>query len=113
MDLPATSLFKSSYGLSFAIEELVAVRQWGERRGLHMTVALDQILEQAEFEEMLILSPPDLRRRSLTIWRTVGSVFLQMPHGRPRAFATVQEALGSLRPVSPRRASFLRFFGFA
>jgi hypothetical protein len=110
MNTPATSLFKAPYGLSFPIEELVLVRRWAEERALNMIVALDQTLENAEFEEMIILAPPDRRRRTLTIWRTLGSVFLQVPHGRPRAFATVEEALASLRPAAAKRPSLFRFF---
>jgi len=106
----ATSLFKPPYGLSFQIEELVLVRRWAEERGLHLIVALDQMLENAEFEEMLILVPPDRKRRTLTIWRTLGSIFLQVPNGRPRAFATVEEALASLRPAGTKRSSLMRFF---
>jgi hypothetical protein len=111
MITPATSLFRAPYGLSFPIDELVMVRRWAEERGLNMIVALDQTLENAEFEEMLILAPPDRKRRTLTIWRTLGSVFLQVPNGRPRAFATAEEALASLRPAAGKRPSLLRFFG--
>jgi hypothetical protein len=107
----ASSLFKPPYGLSFPIDELVLVRNWAEARGLCMLVALDQTLDHAEFEEMLIIAPQDRRRRTLTIWRTLGSVFLQAPHGRPHAFATVQDALASIRPAaSRRRNAFVRFF---
>jgi hypothetical protein len=107
----ANALFKPPYGLSFPVEELVLVRLWAEERGLCMIVALDQTLDYAEFEEMLILAPPDRKRRTLTIWRTLGSVFLQAPHGRPRAFATVQEALASVRPAVTKRSGLMRFFG--
>jgi hypothetical protein len=106
----ATSLFKGPYGLCFPIEDLVLVRSWAEKRGLLMIVALDQTLDCAEFEEMLILAPPDRKRRTLTIWRTLGSVFLQVPHGRPRAFATVQEALASIRPAATKGRGLMRFF---
>lgn len=106
----ATSLFKPPYGLAFPIEELVMVRDWAGARGLCMIVALDQTLDYADFEEMLILAPPDRKRRTLTIWRTLGSVFLQVPHGRPRAFATVQEALASVRPAATKRSALMRLF---
>jgi hypothetical protein len=112
MRTPTASLFKSPYGLSFPIDELIFVRRWAEERGLHMIVALDQLLETAEFEEMLILAPPDRKRRSLTIWRTMGSVFVQIPNGRPHAFVTIEEALASLKPAAaPKRSSLLRLFG--
>jgi hypothetical protein len=111
MHSPATSLFHPPYGLSFPIEELVQVRRWAEERQLRMIVALDQTAENAEFEEMLILAPLDRSKRTLTIWRTLGAIFLQIPNGRPRAFATIDEALASLRPAPAKRNKLLRFLG--
>jgi hypothetical protein len=61
---------------------------------------------------MLILAAPGCRKRTLTMWRTLGSVFLQAPGGRPRAFATLPEALASLHPARSPRPSILRFLGF-
>jgi hypothetical protein len=37
-------------------------------------------------------------------------VFLQVPHGRPRAFATMQEALASIRPAATKRSALMRLF---
>lgn len=108
----ATSLFSAPYGLSFSIEELVMVRSWAKERGLRMIVALDQTAEQAEFEEMLVLAPPDRNKRIFIVWRTLGSVFVQVPHGRPCPFPTLEEALGTLRLPTVKRSSLLRFFGF-
>jgi hypothetical protein len=112
MHLPATSLLKAPYGLSFPVEELMQIRQWAENRNLRMVVALDQVVDDAEFEEMVILAPPHRRRRTLTIWRTVGSVFMQTSSGRPRAFASLEEGLASLRPSRPKRKSWLSLLGF-
>jgi len=112
MPAPVSSLSRPPYGLAFSIDELLMVRDWAEARTLHMIVALDQVLENAEFEEMIILAPPGRRKRILTVWRTLGSVFLQTPGGRPRAFATMPEALASLHPVRSPRPSILRFLGF-
>jgi hypothetical protein len=111
MHSPATSLFHPPYGLSFPIEELLFVRRWAEERQLRMIVALDQTAESAEFEEMLILAPPDRNKRTLTIWRTLGGIFVQLPNGKPRSFPTLEEALASLRPATPKRNKLLRFFG--
>lgn len=111
MALPVSSLQKPPYARAFAIEELLMVRDWCQQRGLLMTVVLDQVLDHAEFEEMLVLSPPDRRRRTLTMWRTVGSVLLQVPKGCPHAFETVPAALASLRPARRKRRSLLRFLG--
>ena len=113
MAFPVSSLQKPPYAQAFAIEELLMVRGWCERRGLLMTVVLDQVLDHAEFEEMLVLSPPDRTKRAVTIWRTPGSVLLHVPKGRPYAFHTVQAALASLRPARRKRPALLRFFGFA
>jgi hypothetical protein len=111
MHSPATSLFHPPYGLSFPIEELVLVRSWAEERRLRMIVALDQTAETAEFEEMLILAPLDRETRTLTIWRTLGGIFVQLPNGRPRSFPTLEDALASLRPAPPKRNKLLKFFG--
>jgi hypothetical protein len=108
----ATSLLKAPYGLAFAVEELLQIRQWAEHRNLRMMVALDQVLDNAEFEEMVILAPPHRRRRTLTIWRTVGSVFMQTPNGRPRAFTTLEEGLAALRPARAKGRSWLSLLGF-
>ncbi len=113
MNFPALSLVRAPYGLSFAIEDLVTIREWSDARGLVMNVLLDQTMEEAEFEELLILSPPDRSRRTLTIWRTVSSFYLQMPDAAPRAFPVLEEALDSLRPARPKRAALLRFFRLA
>jgi hypothetical protein len=113
MNLPAASLIDTPYGLAFAIEDLVAVRVWAEQRGLILTVALDQVLDGVEFEEVLILSAPDHTVRKLTFWHTLGSVMVQAPNCRPRAFATVPDALDALRPEARKRTSWLKFFRLA
>jgi hypothetical protein len=113
MHSPQTSLLKPPYGLSFSIEDLIAVRSWAEQRNLRLGVATDQVVDGAEFEEMLILAPKNRDRRTLTLWRTYSGLYAQTPHGRPRQFATVAEMLESIRPVPKRRRSFWRFLGFA
>jgi hypothetical protein len=111
MNLPATSLTKLPYGLSFPVEDLLQIRHWAVNRNLRMQVALDQVLDNVEFEEMVILSPPHRRRRTLTIWRTVSGVFMQTPNGRPRVFPSLEEGLASLRPVRSGRKSWLSVLG--
>ncbi len=102
------------YAVAFSIEDLVRVRSWAEQRALRLTVVTDQVLDSAEFEELLVIAPPDRERRTLTIWRTHNSVFAQTPGGRPRAFATVADLLRSLRPAQlPQRAHWMRLLGFA
>jgi len=113
MTVPVSALFKPPYGLAFSIEELLLVRNWGEKRGLELKIALDQTLDGAEFEEMLILARPACAKRVLTLWRTFGSVFIQAPNGLPRAFTNLPEALEAVRPVQGKRPSIFRFFGRA
>ena len=58
MNVPVTSLFKPPYGLAFTVPDLLRVRHWCEKRGLCMDVALDQTMDDVEFEELLIITPP-------------------------------------------------------
>ena len=60
------------------------------------------MLDGAEFEEMLVIVPQGRQHRNLTLWRTQTAVFAQLPQGRPRAFATMKDALESLRPAQTR-----------
>ncbi len=113
MNVPVTSLSKPPYGIAFTIHDLLRLRHWCEKRGLHMDVALDQTLDDVEFEELLIVSPPSREKRSFTMWRTVSSTFVQTPTGAPRAFASAAEALDSLRPARPKRNALLRFLRLA
>jgi hypothetical protein len=113
MNVPVTSLFKPPYGLAFTVQDLLRVRHWCEKRELCMEVALDQTLEDVEFEELLIVTPPSHEKRSFTMWRTMSSIYVQTPTGAPRAFPTVVQALDSLRPARPRRRALLRFLRLA
>ena len=102
------------YAVAFSIEDLILVRSWAEQRSLRLTVATDQVLDGAEFEEMLIIAPPNRQRRTLTVWRTQAGVFAQTPYSRPRSFATVRDLLDSLRPAQqPQRASWRRLLRLA
>jgi hypothetical protein len=112
MHLRQASLVTSPYGLAFSIEELILVRSWAEQRDLRLTVALDHVVDGAEFEEMLIIAPHNRQRRTLSIWRTNAGVFAQTPAGRPRTFATVKEMLEAIRPAPSRRKSWLSRIGF-
>ncbi len=109
MKLPVTSLHRPPYGLAFTIQDLLRIRHWCEKRGLRMDVALDQTLEDVEFEELLIISPQNREKRSFTMWRTLGAIYVQTPAGAPRTFARVTDALDSLRPARPHRNGILRF----
>ena len=103
----------SPYAIAFSIEDLILVRSWSEQRDLCLSIVTDQVLDGAEFEELLIISPRNRDRRTLTLWRSHNTVFAQTPHSRPRAFHTVKDLLESLRPAPKPRAGWLRMLGFA
>jgi hypothetical protein len=113
MNVPVTSLSKPPYGLAFTIQDLLRVRHWCEKRVLNLDVALDQTLEDVEFEELLIVAPPSREKRSFTMWRTDGGIYVQTPTGAPRLFPSVIEALNSLRPARHKRNALLRFLRLA
>jgi len=96
------------YAIAFSIEELLLVRSWAQQRDLALAVATDQVLNGAEFEEMLIVSPQSRDRRTLTIWRTQTAVFAQTPQSKPRAFDSMRELLAALRPARKRHTTWLR-----
>ncbi len=98
------------YGVAFAIEELLLMRSWVRQRDLQMTIATDQVINGAEFEEMLMIAPSGRERRCLTVWRTHSAVFVQTPQGRPRAFGTLKDALSSLRPTRAAYTGWRRLF---
>ena len=109
-----SSSVTAPYAVAFSIEDLLLVRSWAEQRGLRLTVATDQILDGAEFEEMLIIAPANRQRRTLTVWRTKDGVFAQTPQGRPRGFACTKDLLDALRPAQPRqRAGWMRMLRLA
>jgi hypothetical protein len=85
---------KAPYGLAFPVHELVFIRAWAEKRGLSMHVLLDQVLDGAEFEEMLLIRGLVKSRRALTVWRVSGGgVVAQSEGGQPRVFGGVHAAL--------------------
>jgi len=100
---------KPPYGLSFSLEDLVAAKEWTERLQLSLRVVLDHVMENAEFEEVLIVSSVGTQRRILTLWNTGLAIHAQAPQGRPRSFGTMAQALESARPRSGRRQPW-RFF---
>ncbi len=102
------------YAIAFSIEELLLVRSWAEQRDLRLSISTDQVLDGAEFEEMLIIMAAGRKAPTLTLWRTQTAVFAQTPYGRPRAFETLKTLLEALRPAQKRqRAGWLRLLGLA
>jgi hypothetical protein len=106
MHSSAAARLRTPYGLSFPLQELVFVREWAERRGATLAVRLDQVIDGAEFEELLMISVAGRCRQALTLWRTDHSIIAQASGGHPKGFSGVQCALahfaGVFAPV-PRR----------
>ncbi len=107
------SAFNKAYGLAFAVEDLVMLRNWAEQRRLRLTVALDRVIDGVEFEEMLVVAPPAGRRRTLTLWRTHEAIFAQTPAGAPESFDTMQDLLDQLRPARAAKFGWLQRVGLA
>jgi hypothetical protein len=107
MPTSAAARHRTPYGLAFPLAELVFIRDWAEQRGLVMTVLLDQVLDGAEFEELLLIRGRTPGRRALTIWRTAASVVAQAAGAQPRAFTCVPPVLAHfvalLEAAEPRR----------
>ncbi len=107
MPISAASRPRAPYGLAFPLAELVFVRDWAEQRGLTMSVLLDQVLDGAEFEELVLIRGRGPNRRALTIWRSAASIVAQAAGASPRAFTGVEPALAHflalLEASAPRR----------
>jgi len=116
MHAPAESRPSLPYGISFTVTDLVAVRDWAARHGVAMEVLLDQVLDGAEFEELLLLRGPGGAQRAVTIWRATGAIIAQQAGARPLAFTAIGPALTYcatlLAPPTRRRLiGFLRVIG--
>ncbi len=111
MHTQAHARHRTPYGLSFQVHELVFVRQWAERQGLSLIVKLDQVIDGAEFEELLFISGPGRTRQALTLWRTDHSFIAQTAGGHPKGFACIKQALAhfggtfTIAPLPARAAS--------
>jgi hypothetical protein len=90
MALPAAACPKAPYGLSFTLKDLLYIRSWAERGGLRMEVLLDQVMEGAEFEELLLLRRANAGRRALSIWHTSEGIIAQAAGGQPKLFSGAQ-----------------------
>jgi hypothetical protein len=110
MPISAAFRHRAPYGLAFPLAELVFVRDWAEKRGLTMSVLLDQVLDGAEFEELILIRGRGPNRRALTIWRSAASIVAQAAGACPRAFTGVEPALAHflalLEASAPQRGRF-------
>ena len=98
---PAGIAKRRPYGLAFMIEDLAHMRRWADERGLVMLVTLDRVINGAEFEEMIVLSPRGRTDRRMLLWRSFGTIYAQPPNAKPRGFTTVPQALDWLAPPQP------------
>ncbi len=113
MDQPATARPKAPYGLSFAVQDLLLLRGWAEPRGLRMEILLDQVMDGAEFEELILVRRHGRGRRALSIWRTSAGVIAQAVGGHPMLFSGVQPVVMHFTShfnttPQPNRTSFWR-----
>jgi hypothetical protein len=116
MHAPAESRSSLPYGISFTVADLVAVRDWAARHSLAMEVLLDQVLDGAEFEELLLLRGAGGPKRALTIWRAAGAIIAQQSGTQPLAFTAIAPALTYCAtlltpPPRSRLSGFLRVIG--
>jgi hypothetical protein len=93
MQAPTTTRHRTPYGLAFPLHELVFVRDWARRAGLRVSIRLDQVLDGAEFEEMVVLTATGRPCRAVSLWRTANGVIAQQAGGQPRVFAGARAAL--------------------
>ena len=90
MDHPATARPKAPYGLSFPVQDLLLLRGWAAPRGLRMEILLDQVMDGAEFEELILVRCRGRARGAISIWRTSAGVIAQAVGGQPMLFSGVQ-----------------------
>jgi hypothetical protein len=106
MIYPPQTRSSPPHGLSFAVDDLMTLQNWAALRGLAMEVDLGQVVDGAEFEEVVRLSVPARRRQVLTFWRTSGAIAVLASGRRPRAFPTLAQALESVEPTRRLRPSW-------
>jgi hypothetical protein len=112
MHLPAAARSRAPYGLAFPVHELVHVRTWAAQGGVRLRIALDQVLDGAEFEELLFIVSPDRRRRALSVWRTKAGIVAQASNGKPLLFSSANAVMvhytDLFSAASASRGSFWR-----
>jgi hypothetical protein len=98
---------RPAHGLAFPVHELVFMHAWSQGQGLTMSILLDQVLNGAEFEEMVLVRGRGARGRALTLWRVAaGGVVVQAEGGAPHVFGGIHTALshaGALFAAMPAR----------
>ena len=112
MRLPATIRQKAIYGEAFPLPELAFMRDGAARRGLRMTILLDQVLDGAEFEEVVLIRPSFRPHRAVTVWRTATCIVAQAAGGQPKAFGGIRAAMDHVFASLPCSARARRRFSW-
>jgi hypothetical protein len=107
------ALPKAPYGQAFPLHELVFMCDGARQRGLRMTILLDQVLDGAEFEELVMIRSAGRAGRpghDVSLWRTAHCVIAQAAGRQPKAFggicAAMDHALSNLPGAAPARRRF-------
>jgi hypothetical protein len=112
MQVPAVIRAKAIYGESFPLPELTFMRDGAGRRGLRMTILLDQVLDGAEFEEVVLIRPTFRPHRAVTVWRTANCIVAQAAGGQPKAFGGIRAAMDHVFASLPRATPATRRFSW-
>ena len=119
MHQPAAVRPKTIYGEAFPLPELAFMCAGTARRGLRMTILLDQVLDGAEFEEVVLIRPSFRPHRAVTVWRTTNCIVAQAAGGQPKAFGGIRAAMDHVFASLPcgtnvrRRFSWRDLFSWA
>jgi hypothetical protein len=103
---------KTLYGQAFPLHELLFMRDGAGRRGLHMNILLDQVLDGAEFEELVMIRPTGRPYRAATLWRTAHCIVAQAAGAEPKAFGGIRAAMDHVLASLPGAARARRRFSW-
>jgi hypothetical protein len=112
MHIPAAVRPKTIYGEAFPLPELAFMRNGAARNGLRMTILLDQVLDGAEFEEVVLIRPSFRPHRAVTVWRTANCIIAQAAGGQPKAFGGIRAAMDHVFASLPCSARARRRFSW-
>jgi hypothetical protein len=86
-------------GFAFDLPDLIMLRAWADYHDVHMVIELDHCVETEEYEEVLAFYAPCGSLRRWIMWRGRRDIVVQPLIGRPRRFATVNQAMDGLIPA--------------
>jgi hypothetical protein len=87
---------KALKGLSFAISDLVLIRDRSEANGLRMVVQLDYGSDVEEYEEVLAVYSEMSPQAQWMMWRNVRAVFVRSIDGRGGRYRSAAQAIEAL-----------------